>query len=490
MRHARIAVAIWLATCSQAIAVVNIRITTVGGSIITRVEPNDTNFSIQVDNATSEIRVWTNQDQNIGEITLLNQGGLQTVDFILSSSGSAVTTSPLATPGCRNWRGLSVVPPRRGVNFSGFVAGDLTGSVAVSRIWWFGVDGVVQGSIEKGVDAADMSGACILQLGSKSEAGRILVRGGNLTELRVAGDFLSDLDVQAGNINNVRIGGNIGAASQNPRKIWTVTNGISRIEARDVYALIDSQFGTTPATISSDIVLSGNLFGVMRTGVFSTVSISGSLVGALNIQQPVPSDRIIQIGNGLGPNAIIRMQSSGLAGRVFLNANNSIGNWESGGRVQMSIFAAPPTDTVILTGSEYTQLSASLGGGSVGLVPFRLHRTDSFPAQASATDSPVVLPGVLAPTPGSPIRMRHYGPVRWETADGAPFIVERRAIGAASGDPWSDESACFTMSLATNTNVVELTPSVQLQRGFEYASRAAPSPRRARTCCGPICRRG
>lgn len=68
------------------------------------------------------------------------------------------------------------------------------------------------------------------------------------------------------------------------------------------------------------------------------------------------------------------------------------------------------------------------------------------------------------------IRMRHYGPVTWNSADGQPFQVHRRKIGSTSEFDWQLQD-CFTCALdSTNDTIVKVSTSSvsRLQRGFEY----------------------
>ncbi|MBL8745497.1 MAG: hypothetical protein JNK58_03980 [Phycisphaerae bacterium] len=134
---------------------------------------------------------------------------------------------------------------------------------------------------------------------------------------------------------------------------------------------------------------------------------------------------------------------------------------------------SPPQNQIRLTGSgtgndvagyDPSRTAASLGGGAVGVVPFRLHGYDCFPVAGSTLTDLGARPG-----PGVPIQMRHYGLVNWDEEDeetGDPFKIERRRAG--SSNSWTDESGCFTQELDTNATIVDLEPSVPLQRGFEY----------------------
>lgn len=109
--------------------------------------------------------------------------------------------------------------------------------------------------------------------------------------------------------------------------------------------------------------------------------------------------------------------------------------------------------------------AASLGGGAAGLAPFRLHREDCTPKHQEVIEVMAQRPG-----PSKPIEMRHYGPVTWRTSDGDPFKIERRRNGSTDDNAWTDETGdCWSQDPdPNNPTIVLLTPSVALQRGFEY----------------------
>lgn len=108
--------------------------------------------------------------------------------------------------------------------------------------------------------------------------------------------------------------------------------------------------------------------------------------------------------------------------------------------------------------------AASLGGGAVGVVPFRTHFDDCFPAFADLVSIPSVHPSD-APSPSEAVVVRHYGPVKLPAGGVRAFTVETRAIGAG---PWSDITTCFGESVDTVGTAVMLTPVRKLPGGFEY----------------------
>ncbi len=121
-------------------------------------------------------------------------------------------------------------------------------------------------------------------------------------------------------------------------------------------------------------------------------------------------------------------------------------------------------------GNGYTLPAINLGGGAVGLAPFRQHRDDCWPP-----DGMEFLDMGARPGPSKPIIMRHYGPVTWVAGTGIPkpFKVERRRHGGCSPDEcWTDETNGFQIrqdpALYPAGTVVLLEPISNLQRGYEY----------------------
>ncbi|MFM9958900.1 MAG: hypothetical protein ACKVZJ_12585 [Phycisphaerales bacterium] len=88
----------------------------------------------------------------------------------------------------------------------------------------------------------------------------------------------------------------------------------------------------------------------------------------------------------------------------------------------------------------YTPTSADLGGGSAGLVPFAVHKTDCNPAQGST---------VPPSGPGGNQYVRYYGPVG-SSGGGDPLVISQRKVNAGSGDPTNNLASCFSLKLSTD----------------------------------------
>ncbi len=203
--------------------------------------------------------------------------------------------------------------------------------------------------------------------------------------------------------------------------------------------------GGTPGILAQSIgtVLIGGNFGCV-------LRVDGGLVND-------PNARSVEIGGSLLSGASIVLPDSGLKSQVIINADDDSGTWQ--GKVFVGGTELTPLPA-------YAEASQILGDGAVGEARFRLHSSNCWPfsGETVARDS--------APTTNNPIKMRHYGPVWFDSAGPRPFRVMRSA-GALSG-AWSDETDCFTMSVdSANKTIVSLYPNLgddtPIQGGFIYS---------------------
>lgn len=156
-------------------------------------------------------------------------------------------------------------------------------------------------------------------------------------------------------------------------------------------------------------------------------------------------------------NEIESYQQAGMKGRVIINADNESGGWTA------PVNIGPSASQISLTGSNYVpantypHAAASIGGGTIGVVPFQLHRSDCVPFDGQA-----IAPGI------DTIKKRHYGAVTWNPDNGNPYQVERRKNG--SSDSWVLQD-CFTCQIDPSNDsivLVKTDPIRKLQRGYEY----------------------
>ncbi|MCC6970205.1 MAG: hypothetical protein IT434_08280 [Phycisphaerales bacterium] len=139
----------------------------------------------------------------------------------------------------------------------------------------------------------------------------------------------------------------------------------------------------------------------------------------------------------------------GLAGQIIINAANNSGTWASGDIVfygRKSDSTWPETQRLQSTNPEYTQTSTDLGGGAVGVVPFKLHNNDCTPVNNASSHGWLLVTEFKRPNPSGvdpkSIKLRFYGPVRTDAAaedEFQPVIIEQLPDG---GNPIDLTESC------------------------------------------------
>lgn len=237
------------------------------------------------------------------------------------------------------------------------------------------------------------------------------IRG--VTWVQAGRDVLGDVTANLGRIGLVWAQRYIGTAAD-PINIHC-KHGITQIAGDEVFANINSRLGGGTGGMWS--FTADRFTGSMNIEkiVFNT---SGGVDGRIVMRELF--NGTVTMGKSYTSAAqYIELPVNGLGGQIIINADAVAGgSWTAPVRVGPQ---GNPLQ-VVLTGPRYNQTSASLGGGSVGLVPFRLHDQSCSPANGATAD---VLPG------GKPLKvlLRHFGPVTFTPAAGAPVTIERRAAG-------------------------------------------------------------
>jgi hypothetical protein len=130
----------------------------------------------------------------------------------------------------------------------------------------------------------------------------------------------------------------------------------------------------------------------------------------------------------------VSVPAAGLQGQVIVNAANSGGLWSGSVMVGgANIFSPIPA---------YITKSSSIGGGAVGLAPFRSHLEDCTPAHNSTGPGGFALVSAFANTSTTPVVFRCYGPVQPAPGFG---LMQALAVEQQVGANWVDRSAYFTM---------------------------------------------
>ena len=200
----------------------------------------------------------------------------------------------------------------------------------------------------------------------------------------------------------------------------------------------------TDSTINRIRTFSGSILGSVTDlyGPINTISAAGSIGSAATpttirgsgLVQSVTAQSLADgstiIAGSLTQNYIFGTSSiSGLAGQVIINPASNGGTWSG------NVRAIGSASSVLSPRPNYSAHATDLGGGAVGLVPFRLHREDTaISPAADNSDSPLLnsefcgktylscdncTPVRPNPTPfhfaPRHISLNYYGPIRAET---------------------------------------------------------------------------
>lgn len=263
------------------------------------------------------------------------------------------------------------------------------GSIEVQSINFIDVGGHVNGPIIVTNSTSDLRG---------------------IRRMDVAGDILGDIIVADGTIRELVVLGDIGS----PQEIVRIEVGIGlwNIDVRgDINATVD-----LCATGSAGFLhrLRANDFnGTLSVDRFDrpagedeppVLSLTGWLSGMWSIA-----------GSLQDQEAVVELPPGGLRGQVIVNANGDAqGTWET----PFAMAGGNGMPPISLSGPTYDQPPSALGGGSVGLVPYRIHGNACVPPSGSTVPLATIDGGAT---------IRFYGPLSlgW----GPPLQIERKVIG-------------------------------------------------------------
>ncbi|MDG2292337.1 MAG: dockerin type I domain-containing protein [Phycisphaerales bacterium] len=266
------------------------------------------------------------------------------------------------------------------------------------------------------------------------------------------------------------------------------TRGIEHVQAAgmirgDVLAvdgaigtLVATQLGTSSAPIAirsrhgvDSIVVEGDAHmdlhlrtaeGTGTLGCLDADAVHGTLAidgfhseSAIHLSGPLHAD--LTIGSGLvGINPIVELPLHGLQGAIIVNVDDVDAIWTAPVR-----FGEDGSDMLVY-GPTYDQLPSEVGGGSIGVVPFRMHASACTPESGQSAGPDL-----------SPV-LRWYGPVTWTT--GTPLVIQHRA---ADTEPWQnvEEGAFYCTSVIGDATAIriESTHGSGFEAGHSY--RAIPS---------------
>lgn len=303
------------------------------------------------------------------------------------------------------------------------------------------------------------------------------------------------LYAQAGNIGNIATSASAQGDIGEPGLLANIyaTGSIGLIDCNgDLYANIDpntSTNGVVDGTINK-IDVSGNFDGTIQYGTHTqdVLYIGLDCYGTIKQASSLGSSggRQILIGSSLGhvndnqtidPGLIEIFsdpsQGGGInGGQIVINYNKPSPDGEWMGEVRVG----PSGSAIVLSGDEWSQTAGAIGGGSVGLVKYRIHGAsstihdnDTFTAGNSSAGGGV---------PATPT-IRMYGPVIWYSTVADPFRLDQRPQSPANSTWTQVDPSCYSTTTTIGQfgvrNITMDLSSVGFQRTMEYRIRPLTS---------------
>ncbi|MCC6322145.1 MAG: hypothetical protein IT438_12000 [Phycisphaerales bacterium] len=192
-------------------------------------------------------------------------------------------------------------------------------------------------------------------------------------------------------------------------------------------------------------------------------------------------------------------QSMGLQGQIVINADNVTPSDQWLGDVVVNAGDANPANRITLSPNQpqphaapyYAMASAMLGGGAVGLVPFRIHEGDCEPKHRVRENpsNPVlvstnVIPSAAFDTPGAtPGMVRFYGPILVDSGVNTNLIdMASEMADEVCGRTWMGAGSMFSITgpdpnatgIATRTLSIGRNPNSASVHVGEYRVRVKP----------------
>lgn len=239
-----------------------------------------------------------------------------------------------------------------------------------------------------------------------------------------------------GPISSVVVRGRVGEGSGSIGQVRISSPSVSSIEFRNDAAVDLMGYGEVATIDVGRLVSTGRAtWGSWNLGRVGTIDVLGDLFARVDVGRNDRSS-LVRIGGTLG-GLISTNGSEGFAGTCIINAAAQGGLWDRPFRIDR-----PGNEPLVLWPGPYEQTGTQLGGGSVGLVPFQLHRSDCVPEAAEGdTKVPLVLESTFRGLgPGRTIgtrfgvALRWYGPVSAPSDGGAGLQVFRVMQGGSKVD--------------------------------------------------------
>lgn len=232
-----------------------------------------------------------------------------------------------------------------------------------------------------------------------------------IRSLDVAGDLLGDVLVTDGTIRLIKVLGDIGTPASHVR--IEAGQGLWTLDVRgDVWADVD--LCATGHTGFLHRLEADAFHGSLRVDRLDrptgepgppSMILDGWLSGTWTFTGPLQDEE-----------AIVQLPPHGLRGQMIINAQAALdATWTT----PVILNAGEGMPPIVLNGPTYDQTPAAVGGGSIGLVPYRLHAAACTPPSGTLVSTGV---------DDLVVQLRFFGAV--EMGWGAPFTFERRPINS------------------------------------------------------------
>ena len=297
-----------------------------------------------------------------------------------------------------------------------------------------------------------------------------------IRSLDVAGDLLGDVLVPDGTIRLLNVLGDVGT-SLSPIRI-EAGHAIWSMDVRgDVWADVDlcaaghsGYLHRLEADTFHGALRADRLARPSGSDVPPRVALEGWLNGTWTFQGPLQDDE-----------AVLELPAQGLNGQVVVNAlATADGDWTT----PLVMAAGQGVPPVMLVGPTYEQVPGLLGGGSVGLVPYRIHATACSPPSGtslmSAEDAAEVVLRFYGPVQlgwGHPLniqRRRHDSLDSYEPVAASDFCVEPvegdpRSVRITAAEAWGGFQAGWSYRIQPNASMLcDLEALVPVSAEVEY----------------------
>lgn len=295
-----------------------------------------------------------------------------------------------------------------------------------------------------------------------------------LDNLACGGDMGNSLSVANGEVGTIQVDGNL-AALPSASLLWTLNGGSvdEIIIAGDAEGTLDLA-GSVLRRLEVGEMGNAGVFQInigSMSGTNAGISVFGDVVrGSMSFLSAldVPIEIDGSFGTGTNISIIEVLEYGDLLSQITINKANIGGSWGlmaevcfdgNGGFGQCEDSIATPY---------YIETAEDLGGGSIGLAPFRLHETSCAPANDATIqiDSSLLLNGVclfqcdLEELDAEDedwfdfAIVRHYGPVEW--ASGDPLTVKRRSLACGGSETWTNVTSSFDFAINTGSGDREI----------------------------------